>query len=348
MKILTLSDLEWNIESKEISDLDIAKFPLTKDFFSSVDNRVYFRLMKFRSFWRYRTIIEEAKPDIVLLAGDITGDGYCGHGYHKGLFLLLLYLEAIKTKTFFIRGNHDEPKYFQYVLKKTKNFKYVKYIAGKVEEFRGFKVLGLDFNDTYSKTTLKSLLSMNYNVAIVLSHCHFHRRSWLFDFNTKYVISGHYEQNIGQVENKVFISTCNDTPEDINYFTIEFNKNQELVTYYNFNSITNQVKSNTFIKKGTIFDYQPNSSDLTKSDFCEAVTLLRKAKRLGIHKMNEIEKERLQWFIYPVFSRIFFTDYLGVKFLDKSDGYGLKLKKILTKEMKAEYIAEFNNIHQNQ
>jgi len=40
------------------------------------------------------------------------------------------------------------------------------------------------------------------------------------------------------------------------------------------------------------------------------------------------------------FSRIFFTDYLGVKFLDMSDGYGFKLKKILTKEMKNEYLIQ--------
>jgi DNA repair exonuclease SbcCD nuclease subunit len=326
MKILTLSDLEWNIESKEISDIDIGEFPIRKDF-SSVENRAYFRSMKFRSYWRYRSIIEETKPDIVLLAGDITGDGSCGHGFHKALFLLFRYLEYNKITTFFISGNHDEPKYFKYILERTRGLKYVKYIARKVVEYGGIKILGLDYLDTYNKTNLKGFISKNFSLDIVLSHCHLHRRTSLFDFDTKYVITGHWDQNIGQVENTVFISLVNDTPEDVNYLTIEFNKNQELVSYYNFNSIINNIKTHNAIKKGKSLDYKPNSSELTSTKFCDAVNLLRKAKRIGADKLSEIERGKLEWIINPDFSRIFVTDYLGVKFLDMSDGYGLKLKK---------------------
>jgi len=326
MKILILSDLEWNKESKQVSDEDIDTFPITKDF-SSEEHRLIFRSMKYRTFWRYRSIIEDAKPDVLLLAGDITGDGSCGHGFHKPLFLLLRYLESNKIMTFFIGGNHDDPKYFKYILERTKKYKYVKYIAGEVIDFKGIKILGLDFEDTFNKTRLKSFLSKNYALDIVLSHCHLHRRAWLFDFNTKYVITGHWDQNIGQVDNKIFISLVNDTPEDINYVTIELNKEHELITYYNFNSIIYKIKNHKALKKGKTFDYKPNSSKLTNTEFCDAVILMRKAKMMGIHKMSQIEKEQLEWIINPAFSKIFFTDYLGVKELEMSDGFGLKLKK---------------------
>jgi calcineurin-like phosphoesterase family protein len=331
MKILVLSDLDWNKESKEISDIDIAEFPIKKDF-SSSEHRVYFRSLKFRSFWRYRSIIEEAKPNIVLLAGDITGDGYCGHGFHKALFLLFCYLESIKTTTFFIIGNHDYPQKrgqpifkatnpnFKYILEKIKGLKYIKYIAGQVVDYEGIKILGLDYQDTYNKTTLQDLISKNHSLDIVLAHCHSHRRIWLFDFDTDYVITGHWDQNIGLIENKAFISMVNDTPEDINYCTIEFNKNHEVITYYNFNSIINKIQTYKAIRKGKTFNYKPNSSELTNTEFCDAVGLMRKTKRIGVLKISQVEREQLESIIWK-FSKVFFTDYLGVTLLDNSQGY---------------------------
>jgi len=63
--------------------------------------------VRYERIRRYYDIILNEKADLVLFAGDITGDGFCGHGFQNALISLLKLLEEKAIPSLFISGNHD-------------------------------------------------------------------------------------------------------------------------------------------------------------------------------------------------------------------------------------------------
>lgn len=332
MRILTLSDLYWNEESKKLSRYIIRTF----------DHNAPKKPKKHSSYLFYRNIIDETNPDLVLLGGDITGDGG-RHGFHFSLLSLLQYLESKKITTFFIRGNHDVPKSFNYIIKESKKLKYVKYIgSGQIATFNGLSILGLDFQDTENKTKLKGYLSQDITTNIVLSHCQLARRPWLFDFRTEFIITGHYQNHLCEIDGKAFISHGNDIPEDFNYNIIEYNRGKYSIAYCNYNRLRNEILIQKAVKQRSSFKYTYTSSKLERARKGEDINstpyyrnkmnLILKIKKLGYHKITEAERKQLEGFFY-IHGKNLLMDYLGTSIFDRS-GWELKRIKILPKYLK--------------
>ncbi len=211
MKILTLSDLCWERKLQKIKNEEVKKFKeqdLEKN--------------KYTGIKKYFLLIREEKPDLVLFAGDITGDGSCGHGYLNAMKILLRILEANKIQSFFISGNHDEVDYFNELIDFSDDLNFSSDISNQFIEFKGIKILGISFNKSKNKTEFKELIrANNQKIDIVLCHTELKRRVWLFDLNTDFVITGHYDKKLTSVEGKIFISLDNDT-SNISYCTLTF------------------------------------------------------------------------------------------------------------------------------
>jgi DNA repair exonuclease SbcCD nuclease subunit len=239
MKLLVLSDLFWNKEAKAITIADIKKYS---------ENKIVSK--KFASLEIYNSIIKNEKPNIVLLAGDITGDGSCGHGFQNALLLFCTLLEKKRINTFFIKGNHDLPRYFNLFLEKTKTLKYVNYISGKKIKCKGITITGLDFELTKKASLINNLRSTSGSSKIILAHCQSERRYSLFHFQTEYIITGHAKQILSQVKDKTYISLDNDINADMSYCTIEFTPSKETISYYNLDNNTTDQNVTRALKNG--------------------------------------------------------------------------------------------------
>jgi len=198
MKILTLSDLNWLINLKEIKDDDIGNI---REENLNDDRYIGIKL--------YLNIINDEQPDLVLFAGDITGDGSCGHGYQNAMKILLNILELKKTHSFLISGDHDTIENYAELVAHTITLKYAQDISNQFIEHKGIKLLGISFRKQKIKKELKELIN-SQEIDIILSHMELKRRIWLFDFNTKFIITGHFDRKLVPIENKVFISLNND------------------------------------------------------------------------------------------------------------------------------------------
>lgn len=221
-KILILTDLHWtksslDITAKDIESIKTKNIVPTKDIFSKIHD--------------YINLIKTHRPDLILFGGDLTGDGSCGHGYHFAFIYLLQYLENCKINSVFIKGNHDDDEYYNKVFDASSKFKFTQEISGKYVEVNGLKLVGLSFEDTHDKARLKEIISVNKKVDIVLAHAELSRRPWLFDFDTKYIITGHYDYKFNYINNKVFLSFFNDYPH-INYGIIDVQKQKDLISYF--------------------------------------------------------------------------------------------------------------------
>jgi predicted phosphodiesterase len=221
MKILTLSDLCWERKLQKIKNEEVKRFKerdLEKEKYSGIK--------------KYFSLIKEEKPDLILFAGDITGDGSCGHGYQNAMKILLKILEANEIQSFFISGNHDEFDYFNELINFSNDLQFSKEISNQFIEFKGIKILGISFDKSKNKTEFKELIKANnQKVDIVLSHAELKRRIWLFDLNTDFVITGHFDKKLTSVEGKIFVSLDNDT-SNISYCTLTFDDDTDVKIRY--------------------------------------------------------------------------------------------------------------------
>ena len=164
------------------------------------------------------------KADVVLLAGDITGDGFCGHGFQNALIILLKLLEESKIPTAFISGNHDPDEHYLPVKKWIQNYHYIHEVSDKIVDLHGVKVLGINYNTSKSKRSLKEAINtFKKPVDILLAHSQIKRRIRHFEFNSNYVITGHYDRKLLAHRKVVFIALDNDS-EECSYAVIKKNK----------------------------------------------------------------------------------------------------------------------------
>ncbi len=217
MKILVLSDLNWEqhlrgVSIKEVESIDMDRVNISR----------------YRSVRRYLDIVIAEKAKLVLIAGDVTGDGSCGHGFHNAFLILLSLLDQLNIPTCFISGNHDQPGYYQAVENGITNFRNVYEISNKAIEVQGLKILGVPYETTYSKSKIKNLLSeFGYQYDIVLAHSQLKRRIRLFELEARYIFTGHYDRKIFGFQDSVFVSLDNDMT-DISYATLDLNAEDEV------------------------------------------------------------------------------------------------------------------------
>ncbi|MEE9438128.1 MAG: metallophosphoesterase, partial [Saprospiraceae bacterium] len=222
MKTIILSDLYWEGHLRSITEDEIEKFRN-----EDIDKTRYF------SIKRYLNIILEEKANLVLFAGDVTGDGSCGHGFQYAFLILLKILESLKIDTCYISGNHDEPPYYSIVNNRVRDYKYIKEISNKTIDINGVKVLGIPYETTYSKTKIKALYKIieedKHQYDIIIAHSQLKRRIQLFDIDTKVIITGHYDRKIMAFNQSAFISLDNDSSE-ISYAIFNQEESNETVS----------------------------------------------------------------------------------------------------------------------
>jgi len=171
MNLLILSDLNWHAHLRSMSKSEIENFDATR-----------LTLDRYQRIRRYLQIIEEEKAEVVLFAGDVTGDGFCGHGFQYAFLLLLTLLEQRKIQSYFISGNHDPSANYQVVVDQVKNFQFTQEISDQLVQFNGINILGINYNQSKSKRTLKAFIKKHQEGAdIVVAHSQLKRRIRLFD-----------------------------------------------------------------------------------------------------------------------------------------------------------------------
>ena len=224
MKILTLSDFHWHSASKEINLQDIHAY---------LDSGEILTEFKFLFIKHYISIVEKEKPKLVLLAGDLTGDGSCGHGFHNACTMLMLYFEQNAIPCLFIKGDHDQEKYYKILLSRTKKLQFVNEISGKTCKISDINILGLSYDHCNSKSFIQKIIDSDITpIDIVLSHASLKRRTQLFDITSQLLITGHFDNKLLTACGKIFISHSNDT-DIINYSIIDYT-NTKIGVSYNF------------------------------------------------------------------------------------------------------------------
>lgn len=316
MKILVLSDLHWASPLKSTSNHTVNKF-CKEDLGKK----------KYQVIQQYWSFVEEHQPNLVLFAGDITGDGGCGHGYQNAMKILLKTLEERKIPSFFISGNHDEVAYYQELVAFSEGLTYSKDISDQVVDFQGIKILGIPYSTSTRKSALQQLIKKTTEkVAIVLAHAELKRRTWLFDLHTDCIITGHFDKKMSWIDNKVFVSLENDFPS-ISYCCLEMEKeNVVAVDYFlvDNNRTTNfrqQAKDwthnkGTAPKMGKLFG-ELDRNYLQGQNLKEAIERIRAVK----NKKELLSPKELKHLLSLKFaeqhkiSKTMLVDYVGSKFL---------------------------------
>lgn len=201
--IVVLSDLNWDAHLRSITPHEIENF--------SIED---LSLSRYERVRRYFEIVIREKADLVLLAGDITGDGFCGHGFHDALILLLGLFERNKIPCLFISGNHDPDEFYDQVKHWMADKTYIQEISSTCVDVLGLKILGVNYDTSKSKTKLKKLINeQEGKIDIVLAHSTIKRRINHFDIDTDFIITGHYDRKLLSHRNRVFIALDNDSEE---------------------------------------------------------------------------------------------------------------------------------------
>ena len=218
MKVVILSDLNWRDHLRDLQWNDVLQFTE-----ADLDNPAFERIAR-----NYQIIIQE-QAELVLLAGDITGDGFCGHGFQYALLALVSLLEQKGIPSAYITGNHDPSPYFDEFVEGSKQFKLTHHISNKLITINGLNVLGINFHCTKSKSSLNKVLIENKEtpVHICLAHSEIKRRIRLFDTHAQLIVTGHYDRKLFPFRQSVFISLDNDS-EEVSYATAVF-ENGELL-----------------------------------------------------------------------------------------------------------------------
>ena len=215
MNITILSDLNWESHLRSISQREVEDFDKSK-----------LNISRYDSIRKYYTIIKDEDSDLVLFAGDVTGDGSCGHGFHYAFILLLKLLEEDEISSAYIRGNHDEEAYYELVNQFTNHLKYANEISNQCVVILGLKILGIDYQQSKSKTQLKNLLATSDDIYdIVIAHSQLKRRIRLFELQTNYIFTGHYDRKLFHFDQSTYISLDNDVYE-ISYATLQKKENE--------------------------------------------------------------------------------------------------------------------------
>lgn len=176
---------------------------------------------RYQRIRRYFDIVVREEADLVLFAGDVTGDGFCGRGFQNAFIILLGLLEINNIETAFISGNHDLPENYLPVKTWAKDLGQVHEISGRIISLLGIKILGVNYSASKSKKELnETIASFKGQIDIVLAHSQIKRRIRHFEFDTKYVITGHYDRKLLAHKNKIFIALDNDS-EECSYATIK-------------------------------------------------------------------------------------------------------------------------------
>lgn len=174
--------------------------------------------------------ILKINPSLILFAGDIISDGSCHLNHTDDLLKLLKSINKNKIYSFLIQGNHDDDIEYKNLLIDSESLQYIKDISGKLEDFNGIKILGIPFSFTHNLKKSRNIENIfPENVDIVLAHSEYVRRIWLLGLKSKFIITGHFDDQLCQIFGKVFIASGG---FPLNYVTIDYEIDKQIITYF--------------------------------------------------------------------------------------------------------------------
>lgn len=298
MKILNISDLRFpSILSNKNKRFIDAYFKKPANELSNLTN-----------------LIKKEKVELVLIAGDIMGD-VSGDSYSNILIWLLDYLENNKIYCYFVSGNHDIDKSYSEIVNSLVNYKYVKEISGQLVNHNNLKIFGLSYFHTENLTGLKSLISQkSEQIDILLCHSQNKRIPFLFDFQSRYIVTGHFDLIFGNIFNQIIIAI------NLGCFAIiETSENKNVIKYYkpnifySFFSDLNQTYSCKIINENISF------SDMLNENYVHDLAILRAIKtadQIG-QLTNEIKANYLNRKGLPKISHSTQISFLGKQLFNK-------------------------------
>lgn len=253
-------------------------------------------------------LIEQENIDVVLMAGDIMGD--VSANYYSGVLIWLLdYFEQKGIYCYFIAGNHDVDESYSEIVNSLINYKYVKEISGQLIHHKHLKIFGLSYFHTENVTQLKSFISQSEQIDILLCHSQNKRIPFLFDFDTQYIVTGHFDLIFGNVSKQIIIA--------INMgclAIIEMSEKKHFVKYYTpnrfFSFFEKLSESHTCkVNKNNI-----SFSSMQNENYVRDLQILKMIKKeyelLG-QSSDEIKKIYLTRRCLPKISRSTQIQYLG-------------------------------------
>jgi len=230
--------------------------------------------------------IDKIRPDLVLLAGDLVNDMFgmregkffSAEQYWDDVYKLFTFLNERKIQVFCVRGNWDNSKQFDKVLKRaTKNLKYIEDISERVVTHKDLRILGLSHAFTNDLEEVR-LLSKKFRkqVDIVLAHAEYKRRIWLFHLNTKLIITGHFDSQLCQIQDKVFVSFGSFPSQ---YAIIDYDSTELKIRYINKEISANVLRRAKFSDGELIWRAKPiRSLRLHSEKYANQVERLMEAK----------------------------------------------------------------------
>lgn len=177
-------------------------------------------------------LIDYVDPELVLLAGDLVdNDKRVNHArclpYWRDLGVLLDVLESRQLPCCFVQGNWDEEP--EYEALAAHDYIYVHEVSDRVVNVSGLRIFGIPHAVTAKRRTMREITTRPMDpIDIVLTHADGVRRMRLFELPTRLIITGHYDQKVSLVRDKLLIAFENYPGE---YAVIEVQPAEIGITY---------------------------------------------------------------------------------------------------------------------
>lgn len=171
-------------------------------------------------------MIDGISPDVVVFAGDnIYDSGSTGNVDDiKEFITVLSYLESKERYAIIIEGNHDNTydNYYK-ILKKIQNSQYIFELSLKQKVIQGVHFWGVPYGAERQEAELTK-----QNIDIVIAHPEYSNRTWLLDINTQFVVCGHFDNCLTDIQGQALVS-LNCSP--FSYAVIDWQNGYQKITY---------------------------------------------------------------------------------------------------------------------
>jgi hypothetical protein len=156
---------------------------------------------------RLITEIETHSPSLVLFGGDVINDGGNADEHVEEFLTVLEYLDEIETVSYTISGNHDEYSDYPAVVKRIDELSYAEEISGRSVTYDRIRIAGVPYSYTNRLGNVRTIAEdFPGEYDIVLAHAARARRVWLFDLDTRFIVTGHFAEELCQIQDTAFVS----------------------------------------------------------------------------------------------------------------------------------------------
>jgi predicted phosphodiesterase len=236
-------------------------------------------------------VVREVSPTVVMVAGDIV-DNKSGdmEAFWHGVLAFFTYLSERGIAATYVRGNWDRSPWYDTLSQSQLPF--IQNCTSRLVELAGLRILGVPHQFTNDLRSARALASVfPERVDIVLAHAENMRRVWLLRLNARVIVTGHFDEQIAQVRDKLFISTWN-FPR---HFVVLGWKARQLDIEYRYSTSAprSSTRRATFSKKGLLWRDRPFADSREYGVRLDALLNARERLLSGLADKKALEQELL-------------------------------------------------------